>query len=357
MEAGQRASVALHTSPLTDPVDRAGLREYRARLPPSLRPSILPIVGIVLAGGILILFAGGLRGERLPEPGQWIASVPYLAIPAILILSAVRSLRKRNGHRQYRLFRFANANGLGYEPLSGPLAWPGMIFDAGKNAAGHDLVHGPDGLVVGNYRYVTGSGKQRRVHLWGFAALRLGTELPHIVLDAKSNNSVLGSSNLPSPFDRAQRLGLEGDFDRYFALLCPAGYESDALYLFTPDIMARFIDHAAEFDVEIVDDRLYLYSRRDLSTLDPETWVWLWATLDALADKIARWERWRDGRLGSTTVIASEGAQTIVRPPRGVAPAGRRLHRKSHWIWVVIGLAFVAVFGFNFFFAILRNFW
>lgn len=41
---------------------------------------------------------------------------------------------------------------------------------------------------------------------------------------------------------------------------------ADALYLFTPDIMARFIDNAAQLDVEIVDDWLFLYLQRPVST-------------------------------------------------------------------------------------------
>ena len=87
--------------------------------------------------------------------------------------------------------------------------------------------------------------------------------LPHIVLDSTGNNSVFGS-NLPVTFDADQLLGLEGDFDRHFSLYCPADYERDALYLFTPDIMARFIDNAAVLDVEIVDDWLFLYGKRQV---------------------------------------------------------------------------------------------
>ena len=120
--------------------------------------------------------------------------------------------------------------------------------------------------------------------------------LPHIVLDATSNNGLFGS-NLPSTFARSQRLSLEGDFDRYFSMYCPEGYETDALYLFTPDIMARFIDNAAALDVEIVDDWLFLYTKRDAVTLDPASWAWMFGAVAATLDKLAQWERWRDDRL------------------------------------------------------------
>lgn len=215
-------------------------------------------------------------------------------------------------------------------------------------------------MEFANYRYTTGSGKNRQTHTWGYVAVKLDTPLPHIVLDATSNNSLFGS-NLPLTFDRDQRLSLEGDFDRYFALYCPADYERDALYLFTPDIMARFIDNAAALDVEIVDDWLFLYAKRDFSTLDPQTWAWLFSVVGALLDKLAQWARWRDERLeaehaarrdaatlGAGAASSSPGAAgaasavpfapplEALRPPPGVAPQGRRLQRGVPWKTIVV---------------------
>ena len=53
----------------------------------------------------------------------------------------------------------------------------------------------------------------------------------------------------------------------------------------------------AHHDVEIVDDWLFLYAKRDFSTLDPATWAWLFSVVGALLGKLAQWERWRDDRL------------------------------------------------------------
>ncbi len=49
-------------------------------------------------------------------------------------------------------------------------------------------------------------------------------------------------------------LELEGDFGKHFELHVPAGYERDALYVLTPDVMQVLIDEAADRRVEIVDD-------------------------------------------------------------------------------------------------------
>ena len=138
----------------------------------------------------------------------------------------------------------------------------------------------------------------------------------------------------PATFDRDQRLSLEGDFDTYFSLYCPEGYERDALYLFTPDIMARFIDNAAALDVEIVDDWLFLYAKTDLSTLNPAMWAWLFSCVAALLTKLDQWARWRDDRLaqtpragGSLAAAAMQNANTMPRhppPPMLPPPTARR---------------------------------
>ena len=199
---------------------------------------------------------------------------------------------------------------------------PGMIFNVGSSRgprATSSAASTPRFVEFANYQYTTGSGKNRTTHRWGYVAIKLDVPLPHIVLDATSNNSLFGS-NLPATFDKDQRLSLEGDFDEHFALYCPEGYEHDALYLFTPDIMARFIDNAAALDVEIVDDWLFLYGKREFSSLDPATWAWLFSVVAALLDKFAQWARWRDERPAGG--CRSRGGP-VDRRQRGRARRGR----------------------------------
>jgi hypothetical protein len=72
----------------------------------------------------------------------------------------------------------------------------------------------------------------------------------------------------PADIQSSQFLSLEGDFDKYFKLYVPQGQERDALYIFTPDVMAQFIDGAYMFFCEIVEDQLYLYSLRPFALTD-----------------------------------------------------------------------------------------
>lgn len=366
------ASLPFDARPLTEPVDRAAARAYVAELRRTGRAPGPHVVATVMAivVGVIALFMflsvfGGIAGA-IAAAGRGSGFNVFLLAPlvmltvfvAIVVAIVVRLIRAGNSARWYRLDRFAQANGMRWYPEVDAPPLPGMIFGLGHGRRATDVVRGdrPRLVEFGNYTYKTGSGKNESTHRWGYVAVKLATPLPHIVLDALGNNSVFGS-NLPAAFDRDQRLSLEGDFDRYFTLSCPSGYERDALYLFTPDIMARFIDSAAALDVEIVDDWLFLYTGREASTLDPATWAWLFSAVHALLAKLDQWERWRDDRLAAavtptaTTIdpaatgSTATGAPALpfvaptaaLRPPPGVAPQGRRLRRGVPWGFIVIG--------------------
>ncbi|CAH0168948.1 DUF3137 domain-containing protein [Plantibacter cousiniae (nom. nud.)] len=352
MTAPTTRTSTLDTRPLTERIDRRALREYRTGLPGEVRPPLMAAIWPAVVLAVLpVLFLSAwwfvLEDGSMPdEPWDWSALIllPYLALPVGMLVLLVRTVRRRSGVRQYRLDRFARANGLSYRPFAIPVALPGLIFTMGGTSVVRDLLwrDGRSPLSVGNLRTTIGSGRNRKEHRWGYVALRLPVALPHIVLDAVGNNSLL-HPRLPVTYAKDQRLSLEGDFDRHFELYCPRGYETDALYLFTPDIMARFIDTVAELDVEIVDDHLFLYSPKDLSTLDPEVWTWLMSVVDILTERITQWERWRDRRLESVDAATMRGSFPLIRPPRGVAGQGRRLSRRTGWWWL-IGLA-LAVYG------------
>ncbi|MFS0792372.1 hypothetical protein [Microbacterium sp. 1P10AE] len=345
----------LDTSALTAPVDRAAVRAFTAQLrrEGKLTSAVVTTIGFVLVGGIILVAAtlmasvvsfGLLADNGRPSPVGIGFLLFFVAVVALVGYALIVLFRGR-ATRRYRLAHFAEANGLTWFPAVPNPDLPGMIFSEGHDREATDVVHGPRPrwVEVGNYTYKTGSGKSEQTHKWAYVQLRLDTPLPHIVLDAVGNNGLFGASNLPTTFSRDQRLSLEGDFDQHFALYCPKGYERDALYLFTPDVMARFIDNAAALDVEIIDDRLFLYARRELSTLDLATWEWIFSTVDAIDDKLGQWARWRDERLAATPAPApvASGIPLLTPPPVGVAREGRRLRRGFSWItavFIVLGV-------------------
>jgi len=354
--AGAASTPPFDPAPLTDRVRSADIRAYLRDLrrrnvdtgPLATGSVFVFIVVFVLFalvfGGVGFTIAGDVIAYLLPSgTAERVWTTVWNALPVAAVVLVVGAVlfwafdrRPSRAERWYRLDAFARANGMTHLPRVAAPALPGLIFTQGDSRHALDVVRGarPRLVEIANYRYVTGSGKERSQHAWGYVAVKLDVPLPHIVLDAVGNNALWGS-NLPIVYTRDQRLRLEGDFDRYFTLYCPAGYERDALYLFTPDIMARFIDNAAALDVEIVDDWLFLYAKRDFSTLDPGTWAWLFSVVDALQDKLDQWGRWRDDRgenarapiprSGSPSDGSSRAVAPVLAPPVG-AP-GRRLRR------------------------------
>ncbi|BAJ74517.1 hypothetical protein MTES_1553 [Microbacterium testaceum StLB037] len=362
-----------------DPLDATAARAFTKRLRQEgcvsdggkIAAIIVYVVMLILIGSfslvglvLLIAFAPVLKEGALVI--GILFAFPVLLCVGVIVGAFFFGLRgdRIAQERRWRLARFAQAVSMEYVPSISQPPLPGSIFQRGSGRTAVDVLRGrePRFVEVGNYHYTVSNGKNQTTVRWGYIAIKLNVPLPHIVLDASGNNISLGT------FDRDQHLSLEGDFDRYFRLYCPQGYERDALYLFTPDVMARFIDNAAVFDVEIIDDWLFLYSSGDMSTLDPGRWAWTFSLLSALLDKLAQWERWRDDRLlpaadpgvpwGPGVAGAAAGAPSLAAPgggmpgavasapapvapvplsaPPGVAPPGRRLRRGVPWL--VLGI-------------------
>ena len=169
----------------------------------------------------------------------------------------------------------------------------------------------------------------------GYLAITLPRRMPHMILDARGNDPAVGSS-LPRPPVLDQRLSLEGDFDRHFRLFAPSGYERDALYVFTPDLMALMIDEAGDFDVELRDDRLFVYTRGGFRLQDAATWSRFERIIAVVGGKaLDRTEHYADERVGDRAVdaVAAEGAR--LRRRWWQSPAGR--------IGLIVGGGFAVV--------------
>ncbi|MDJ0334770.1 hypothetical protein QMG83_05985 [Salinibacterium sp. G-O1] len=262
--------------------------------------------------------------------------LPAVAVGLVILVGAViavvaakfRASARSRWERWYRLDSFASANGMVFSPRGSAPQYPGAIFSAGHSRQSLDHLRSTSGrfLDYGNYRYVTGSGKNKSTHNWGFLALQLDRSLPHMVLDSRANNGLFGVSNLPAAFRKEQVLSLEGDFNNHFTLYCPQAYERDALYVFTPDLMALLIDNAAPFDVEIVDKWMFVYSAKPFVMLKPAVHQRLLSIVDTVGAKtLTQTDRYSDERVQNFTANL-------------VAPHGQRLKRRVPIVSIAIGI-------------------
>jgi hypothetical protein len=301
-------------------------------------PVALGILGI--GGG----FATVVLSSVLQSDSPILAVVPlifflgFIALLAFIIVRAIGSFGKR-WELWVRMFRFARQNGMTFTPYDVNPSYPGAIFQLGTSRQSVDHLVSTAGRFFdfGNYRYTTGSGKNRSTRTWGFLAFNLDRKLPNMVLDSKANNGFFGT-NLPATFDKSQILSLEGDFDTYFTLYCPKEYERDALYIFTPDLMALLIDEAAPFDVEIVDDWMFVYSNVAFRTGDANMYARLFRIIDTVGAKaLSQTDRYVDARIGdfSANVVAPQGA----RLKRGVSVGAIVIGVifAIVWLWGILG--------------------
>ena len=182
---------------------------------------------------------------------------------------------------------FAAANGLQYAENSPGPDYPSAIFHAGVDVTVQQHYRPLTGQFfdIGNLRYYVGvPGLDYHSQHRGFIAIHLPSALPHMFLDATGNNR-FGRTGLPVEFDSGQVLELEGDFNDTFTLYAREGFEADALYIFTPDLMALVLDQTASFDVEIANDWMFVFSRERFDLADAQLMTRLLGIVEVVGAK------------------------------------------------------------------------
>ena len=248
---------------------------------------------------------------------------------------------------------FAAANGLTYTSRAPHPTLGGAVFEYLQDSTATDVfmsdavqvgtitgrVGGAQTTQSGNWT-VTTSFDTSSVKSYGYLAIRLERAVPQLVLDSKRNGS-----SIPMMIGGSQKLKLEGDFNKFFTLYAPRGYERDALYIMTPDLMALLIDETGDFDVEVVDDMLFVYSTTPFDAASAAVWQRLGRIVDVVGAKaISQTDYYADDRVAD-------------RDANRVADDGRRLRMGffggsgTRLAAIVIGvfaavIAIVAVVGF-----------
>lgn len=320
-------------------------RRERRWAPTRAYPTAIAALGVV---GVLVV--GVLTGVEV----SILTSIDLLTLPVALVVAsllfwggAVLYRRRDDGgidstgiRIRIRMKRFLASNSLvsggGKPPVRGLLSELGSRRHVVENIRSTPATVLPFEVAVLDCIENPGSNVAR-LTTFTYLVVPLERALPHMLLDSRANDRI--TSSLPVPVGRRQLLSLEGDFDRHFRLYCPAEYERDALYLFTPDLMGALVDHARDFDVEVVGSRAYFFTNRALDLTSPEVWDDIDALLTSVAPKLSRVaRRYSDERAPTRP----EGA------PR-IAPPGRALKRRfriplqAYWTAAVIAIFALAI--------------
>lgn len=327
-------------SAYSQPVTKEDIKSYKAQYEKNdvyktfstkILPYIVVIPGVFIVALVAVsAFTGGLG------PTGWIMPTIIFGIFLTIFLMAVVGTYNKI-RRRAKYYKFARANNASLLVDQAPIANPGIVFNEGYARMIQEGFSMPNGWEIGNYTYVTGSGKSRTTHYWGYMRARLVRKLPHMVLDARSNNMFRSKlSNLPATFNSDQIIQLEGNFNEHFTLYGPKEYGMDARYVFTPDVMSALIDFGTNYDIEVIDDTLIFYAPMSINLDTEQSLRAAFTVLDKVSSEIIeQGDNYSDYRVG-------DRASNVIAEP------GRRLKSRLS-IFTIIGIViFMAYFLWTF---------
>jgi len=109
------------------------------------------------------------------------------------------------------------------------------------------------------YGFTVGSGKNSRTYNYTVFAFKSIGIFPHIYLNNKSN-----SWNI----DVGENIPLPKEFENKFSISTPQKYETEALEIFTPDILASLLQNNFLYDVEFVNQEILVFADGQINNFD-----------------------------------------------------------------------------------------
>ncbi|QIM16467.1 hypothetical protein G7067_08620 [Leucobacter insecticola] len=301
----------------------------------------------LLIGGLMVFIV--LWSVDKPSDGTTSAASPTNALfgglgaflIAFLLIGAGVSIlvkRKRAWLRHRAAAAMGQRHGWHFLLEQDLAEFEGTLFRVGANGIVEDAlhIHEPRFAEVGNYSFAPSDRNNQRFEI-GFVSLKLPRSLPHMYLASEKRSRKPRAFHLP--FTSDQKLSLEGDFDNFFTLYCPREYERDALYVFTPDLMALMIDRADGYDIEILGEWLFIYAREPFDMTNEEVLEITETFNDTIGDLTERQtRRYVDDRTGDPWQVGAAGAR--LRDRRVLITA--LLVSAAGWI---VGAAFVLIYA------------
>jgi len=307
-------------SPLTAPARPDEETFVWARPGRSMR-TLVTVLVVVL--GILFLPAGVIAALVLWFLGLPVTALAYAALAALVALGMLlfrvhekRTAQPPTVRLSPRLPAFAAANGLILDREVPAPRVPVMAFSSRRMVAHRvvDRLHSDDGAPdpapgtaeMGDYfwsvDYGMGSVATRAC---AYVAIRMPRALPTIAVQSVS------TTGAELEVHGAQALALEGDWDRYFTLLCPPGYEQDALQLVTPDVMAAMLEGAMDWSAVVRDRWLVFISASQFSWSRPSAYTSAFRLVEVARQFTEQAEHYSDARVGDRArdIVAAGGTR------------------------------------------------
>ncbi|MFK0401365.1 hypothetical protein ACIQTT_03470 [Microbacterium sp. NPDC090225] len=289
-----------------------------------LQLALLSIAYAAIAAPIslyLLPAGSGLRGLPLlvAQVAVFVGGAAAVAYSAVML--------RRDENRRARLRTLAAGMGWSYGEDVSDRVWGGSVDEQIERTArsSRDLLDARDAEIPFDSverTVVVGDREGATVHRLRAVRIPLAAEAPRISLRSRRGGGAL--SLLPRRPRGRSELTLEGNFSDVFEVSVPAGYETDALYLLTPDLMAILLDACPDLDLELVDNTLHVYFPA-IDLTDPREARRFLTAIAALHERFARRTAlYRDDRAASLDPTAYRRAgDTLAAQARTLATRTR----------------------------------
>lgn len=105
-----------------------------------------------------------------------------------------------------------------------------------------------------NYNFSVGSERyskySQRTYEYTVFAFRFEGVFPHAYLNSSHNKYSISAG---------EKIPLASEFEKKYSLSAPKDYEIEALEIFTPDILVKLIDGGYIYDVEFIDNEMFVF--------------------------------------------------------------------------------------------------
>lgn len=240
------------------------MRSYSVEIKTRFQAAITPVVFSWAFSMLFIAFLCGIFGKRYMV-------LIWLAVSLIAVIWIAQAIyiyfRNRIDYKKHneRLAKYAAEHKLEFSKrldMDVPSAFTDCsilrVHDV-REPSCLNLMLGPDWSYVDlQYKIYerTQYGQYYAATVYySVMSVTLPRQLPNVLFDSVSAHK----RQFHLELNNKQSLKIEGNFNQYFAVYCPEGYTIDTLSFITPDVMESLIS-ASEYDVEIINNRLYLYS-------------------------------------------------------------------------------------------------
>lgn len=173
--------------------------------------------------------------------------------------------RYQTGAEERLMRHVAKEKGYQYVPSVPTSSVGGVLFTMGTDGTLESVLIGHDDTRLYFFRPVVGLGDNRQRITYTVHERTYPYTLPHMILSEHIPVTTFVDRASPR-IEQGTELTLEGHFSQRFGLQVERHLEHEALQIFTPDIMHKFLDEKAEINFETFGHTIYMYQNRAIQT-------------------------------------------------------------------------------------------